>query len=129
MADDMEAMLRNSLNAVDRGRRWAVLGVVALFVAIVLALGAVLATAQASAAPPAGQLGAFKVLFVAAIAQMLLVACCTGIVMFHVSRVRGIAPCWATRSRSGGSRGSSTPSRSTSMRRPRSPSRITCRYA
>jgi hypothetical protein len=87
MADDMEAMLRNSLNAVDRGRRWAVLGVVALFVAIVLALGAVLATAQASAAPPAGQLGAFKVLFVAAIAQMLLVACCTGIVMFHVSRV------------------------------------------
>jgi hypothetical protein len=80
-------MLRNSLNAVDRGRRWAVLGVVALFVAIVLALGAVLATAQASAAPPAGQLGAFKVLFVAAIAQMLLVACCTGIVMFHVSRV------------------------------------------
>ena len=87
MADDMEALLRNSLNAVDRGRRWAVLGVVALFVAIVLALGAVLATAQASAAPPAGQLGAFKVLFVAAIAQMLLVACCTGIVMFHVSRV------------------------------------------
>jgi uncharacterized membrane protein len=87
MADDMEAMLRNSLNAVDRGRRWAVLGVVALFVAIVLALGAVLATAQASAAPPAGQLGAFKVLFVAAIAQMLLVACCTCIVMFHVSRV------------------------------------------
>ena len=87
MADDMEAMLRNSLNAVDRGRRWAVLGVAALFVAIVLALGAILATAQASAAPPPGQYGAFKVLFVGAIAQMLLVASCTGIVMFHVSRV------------------------------------------
>lgn len=87
MADDMEAMLRNSLNAVDRGRRWAVLGVAALFLAIVLALGAILATAQASAAPPAGQYGAFKVLFVGAIAQMLLVACCTGIVMFHVSRI------------------------------------------
>jgi hypothetical protein len=87
MTDDMEAMLRNSLKAVDRGRRWAVLGVAALFVATVVALWAILATAQASAAPPPGQYGAFKVLFAGAIAQMLLVACCTGIVMFHISRV------------------------------------------
>jgi uncharacterized membrane protein len=83
----MEAMLRNSLNAVDRGRRWAVIGVVALFAATVLALWAILATAQASRAPSAEFLGAFKTLFVGAIAQMLLVACCTTILKFHVSRV------------------------------------------
>jgi len=87
MADDMEAMLRNSLNAVDRGRRWAVLGVAALFFATVLALAWVLSIAQANAAPPGPQLGAFKVLFAAGVAQMLLLACCTAIVMFHVSRV------------------------------------------
>jgi hypothetical protein len=87
MADDMEAILRKSLNAVDRGRRWAVLGIIALFVATVLALGWVIAIAQANAAPPGLQLGAFKVLFAGAIAQMLLVACCTAILMFHVSRV------------------------------------------
>jgi len=86
MADDMEAMLRNSLNAVDRGRRRAVIGVVALFVATVLALGWVLSIAQANAAPPGPQLGAFKVLFAGAIAQMLLLACCTAIVMFQISR-------------------------------------------
>ena len=87
MADDMEAMLRNSLNAVDRGRRWAVLGAVALFLATALALGWVLSIAQANAAPPQPELGAFKVLFAGAIAQMLLVACCTAVVMFQISRV------------------------------------------
>ena len=88
MAEDIEAMLRNSLKAVDRGRRWAVLGVVALFIATLLALWAMLATAQALKAPSdAGALGAFNTLFVGAIAQMLLLACCTAILMFHVSRV------------------------------------------
>ena len=87
MADDMEAMLRNSLNAVDRGRRWAVLGVITLFIATVLAVGWVLSIAYANAAPPQPDLGAFRVLFAGVIAQLLLVACCTAIVMFHISRV------------------------------------------
>jgi len=87
MADDVEAMLRNSLNAVDLGRRWAVLGVVALFIATGLAVGWVLSIAQANAAPPQPELGAFRVLFAGVVAQVLLVACCTAIVMFHISRV------------------------------------------
>ena len=53
MADEQEAALRNSLDAVDRGRRWAMLGVGALFVATVLALGALIATAAANQGPSA----------------------------------------------------------------------------
>lgn len=87
MADDMEAMLRRSLDAVDRGRRWTVIGVVALFVATLMAVGWVLSIAQANAAPPAAELGAFQVLFAGALAQMLLVASCTAILMFQISRV------------------------------------------
>jgi len=87
MADDQDNVLRNALDAVDRGRRWTMLGVGALFVATVLALWALLATAQANAAPPPREIGAFKVLFVGAVAQMLLIACCTVIVMFHVTRM------------------------------------------
>ena len=59
----------------------------ALFIATVLAVGWVLSTAQANAAPPPPELGAFRVLFAGVIAQMLLVACCTAIVMFQISRV------------------------------------------
>jgi hypothetical protein len=87
MADDMEAVLRNTLDAVDRGRRWAALGIAALFFATVLAVGWVLSIAQANAAPPQPEVGAFRVLFAGAIGQMLLVASCTAIVMFHISRV------------------------------------------
>ena len=87
MADEQEAVLRHTLDAVDRGRRWAMLGVGALFVATGLALWAVLATAQASRAPSSEFLGAFKVLFVASLAQMLLTACCAAVVMFHVTRM------------------------------------------
>jgi hypothetical protein len=87
MSDDMEAMLRKSLDAVDRGRRWTVFAVAALFVATVLAIGWVLSIAQANAAPPAAQLGAFQVLFAGAVAQMLLIASCTAILMFHIARI------------------------------------------
>jgi hypothetical protein len=87
MADEQqETVLRNSLDAVDRGRRWAMLGVGALFVATVLALGALIGTAAANQGP-SRDVGVFKVLFVAAIAQMLLMACCTAILMFHVTRM------------------------------------------
>ena len=36
MSDDLERILRNSLDAVDRGKRWATLGVAALFVATLI---------------------------------------------------------------------------------------------
>ena len=88
MADDMEAMLRNSLNAVDRGRRWAMLGGVALLVATVLAVGVVIKTAYENCAScPTRDVSFFKVLFAGVIAQILLIASCTGIVMAHISRV------------------------------------------
>jgi hypothetical protein len=87
MTNDQETMLRNSLDAVDRGRRWVILGVAALFVATLLALGTVIWTAAQYRAPTQENLGAFNVLFVAALAQMLLTACCATVVVFHVSRM------------------------------------------
>jgi hypothetical protein len=86
MTEDQENALRNALDAVDRGRRWAMLGMGALVVAAVLALGTLVATAAAhqDSSPSAG---VFKVVFVASLAQMLLIACCTAIVMFHVTRM------------------------------------------
>jgi hypothetical protein len=88
MADEQqEAVLRNSLDAVDRGRRWAILGVGALFVATVLALGALIWTAAANQGPSPRDVGVFNVFFVAAIVQMLLIACSTAILMFHATRM------------------------------------------
>jgi hypothetical protein len=87
MTDEQETILRNSLDAVDRGRRWGLLGVGALCVATVLGLGTVIWTAAQNRAPSPEAAGAFYVLFVAAIVQMLLTACCTTIVIFHVTRM------------------------------------------
>ena len=87
MADDMEAMLRNSLDAVDRGRRWAMLGFGALVLATILALGVVVWTGARMAAPPPAFWGVLNIMWAAFIAETLLLACCTAIVMFHVSRV------------------------------------------
>ena len=87
MADEHDSVLRNSLDAVDRGRRWAMLGIGALFIATFLALGAVFWTASQLAAPPQPFWGALKVMYVAFIVETLLMACCTAIVMFHVSRM------------------------------------------
>jgi hypothetical protein len=83
MADDMEAILRNSLDAVDRGRRWAIAGVVALFVGTAIAAAALFGSVAAARRDEAGLL---KVLFVATATQMLFAASCTVVVMFHVSR-------------------------------------------
>jgi hypothetical protein len=81
MSEDMEKILRNSLDAVDRGRRWATLGVAALFVATAVLLLAAFHTTGV------GEPGSSKLLFVVASAQMLFVACCTAAVMFHVTRM------------------------------------------
>ena len=87
MADDMEAMLRHSLDAVDRGRRWAMLGFGALVVATILALGVVVWTGARMAAPPPAFWGVLNIMWAAFIAETLLMACCTAIVMFHVTRM------------------------------------------
>jgi hypothetical protein len=87
MAEEHDDMLRNALDAVARGRRWAVLGVGALFGATILALGAVVWTGSRVAAPPEAFWGILNVMWVAFIAETLLIACCTAIVMVHVTRV------------------------------------------
>jgi hypothetical protein len=88
MADEHhEAVLRRSLDAVDRGRRWAALGAGAVFGATVLAIGAFIWTAQQSRAPAPENYGVVKMFLVAVIAQMLLTAFCTAMVMFHGARM------------------------------------------
>lgn len=87
MADEHDNALRNSLDAVDRGRRWAMLGFGALLAATILALGAVFWTGSRLAAPPQPFWGALNIMWAAFIAETLLIACCTAIVMFHVTRM------------------------------------------
>jgi hypothetical protein len=82
MADSSETLLRNSLDAVDRGRRWATLGVVALFIATAVAW---LAAAAAARGVSPGT-GLSKALVVATTTQMLFTGSCAVVVMFHVSR-------------------------------------------
>ena len=87
MTDEHDDVLRNALDAVDRGRRWAMLGLGALFGATILALGAVVWTGSQVAAPPQPFWGIVNLMGVAFIAETMLMACCTAIVMFHVTRM------------------------------------------
>jgi hypothetical protein len=85
MSGDLENVLRNSLDAVDRGRRWAMLGVVALCLATLMGVASLFAVAASRG--PSENGGVFKALFVASAAEMLLIACCTVIGMLHTSRM------------------------------------------
>src|SRR5262249_3315741 len=87
MADEHDDVISNALDAVDRGRRWAMLGPGALFGATILALGAVVWTGSQVAAPPQPFWGILNLMWVAFIAETLLMACCTAIVMLHVTRM------------------------------------------
>ena len=82
MADDMEQILRNSLDAVDRGRRWATFGVAALFVATMFLMLAAFFHAGGDGGP-----GTAKALFFVGMAQMLFVGCATAAVIFHITRM------------------------------------------
>src|SRR5688572_9559444 len=85
MSDDMESVLRNSLDAVDRGRRWALVGVGALFIGTAIALAALFGVAAHAPGQSADAM-MLKTLYVASATQMLFVACCTVVVMFHITR-------------------------------------------
>lgn len=85
MSDNMEAVLRNSLDAIDRGRRWATVGLAALFVAAAISLAALMAIAAHTGTASSDAL-MLKAVYVSSAAGMLLVACCTALVMLHVSR-------------------------------------------
>lgn len=85
MSGDMDNVLRHALDAVDRGRRWALVGVGALFIGTAIALAALFGVAaHAPGQSPDAMM--LKTLYVASATQMLFVACCTAVLMFHVAR-------------------------------------------
>jgi hypothetical protein len=86
MAQNDEGVLRNALDAVDRGRRLAMVGVTALFVATVFTLYT-LFHVVGGPPPPGGSDLTLKAVFTTAVSIMLLVACCTAVVMLHVTRM------------------------------------------
>ena len=86
MSNENESILRNALDAVDRGRRLAIGGIVALFIAMIVALAAMMAVAAHTRGSSTDAL-MLKTLYVAAAAQMLFVACCTALLMFQLTRM------------------------------------------
>ena len=86
MAEENETILRNALDAVDRGRRWTLVGLAALFIAMAIALAAMMAVAAHLRGASSDAL-MLKTLYVAAAAQMLFVACCTAAVMVQFTRM------------------------------------------
>jgi hypothetical protein len=103
VADNNEPTLRNALDAVNAGRKWTVLGMTALFVAVLVLLGfffGMLIPALQPPGPPREAIGAaetpgvainrvlpLKALWVSAAFQLFFVACGTVAVMLHVSRM------------------------------------------
>jgi hypothetical protein len=84
MAQNDEMMMRNALDAVDRGRRLAMVGVGALFVATVFALYALF---HIVGGPPDDEGITLKAVFATAVSGMLLIASCTALLMLHVTRM------------------------------------------
>ena len=82
MADDLEALVRKSLDTVDRSRRIAAVTTAIVFVLFVLALGFLFAHARIG-----DDAGASKVLWVASVAQMAFVGLCAALLAGHVTRM------------------------------------------
>lgn len=82
MADELEALVRKSLDAVDRSRRYAAIATAVVFTLFVLTLGFLFAHARVG--PDAG---ASKVLWVASVAQMAFVGLCSALLAGHVTRM------------------------------------------
>ena len=104
MADNNEPTVRNALNAVSAGRKWALLGIGSMFFAVALLLfmlfmmvipalqppGVEGVAVDAPAASPSiaiNRVMPLKVLWVSSAIQLLFVACATGVLMLHVSRM------------------------------------------
>ena len=112
MADNNEPTLRNALDAVTAGRKWALLGIGSMFFAVVLLLfmlfmmvipslqppgpdttgsaAGIGVTADAPTGAPSiavNRLMPLKILWVSSAIQLLFVACATGVLMLHVSRM------------------------------------------
>jgi hypothetical protein len=101
VSDNNDPTLRNALDAVNASRRWTVLGMTALFFAVLLLLGfffgmlipALQPPGIAVDAPPGApsievnRLIPLKALWLVAAMQLFFVACGTVAVMLHVSRM------------------------------------------
>lgn len=103
MADNNDPTLRNALDAVNAGRKWTLLGIGALFFAVLLVLGFVfsmlvpwrlqslgsLAVEQQGGPPNIAvtRLMPLKALWLSAAMQLFFVACGTIAVMLHMSRM------------------------------------------
>jgi uncharacterized membrane protein YjgN (DUF898 family) len=85
MSREPDAVLRNSLDAVDRFRTRATVGIVAVFAAIVFMLGRLMAAAAAHTGGNAGL--QTKILFTTVTAEMIFVALCTVIIAFQITRM------------------------------------------
>jgi hypothetical protein len=83
MSQEPEAILRKSLDAVDRFRTRAIAGLVFLFVTTLLALGSLMGAASRAS----GSAGQAKILFTSVAAQMIFVALCTVLVSVQISRM------------------------------------------
>ena len=81
MVDDLEHLVRQSLDAVDRSKRWSAIATGVLFLVILFALGALMASARVDDA------GRSKQLLVVVAAQMIFVGLCTSLLAFHVTRM------------------------------------------
>ena len=99
----MEPTLRKALDAVNAGRRWTLVGIAALFFAVVIALAALntmlmpptsgidvnvpAATAVTPAPVTINGVMPVKALWMSAAMQLFFVACGTAAIMLHVSRM------------------------------------------
>jgi hypothetical protein len=105
MADDNDPTLRNALDAVNAGRKWTLLGIAALFFAVLLVLAfmfSMLIPSSVQAPGPAREIAVdqqtgapgavyrlvpLKALWVSAAMQLFFVGCGTIAVMLHVSKM------------------------------------------
>jgi len=82
MSDDLEALVRTSLDTVDRSRRLAAIASGVVFVLFALTLGFLFAHARV------GQdAGAGIVFWIASAAQMAFLGLCTSLLAAHVTRM------------------------------------------
>jgi hypothetical protein len=84
MPQESDAVLRNSLDAVDRLRTRIIVLVAMFFALLVLALGSMMASAAGRTGSDAG---AAKLLFTSLAAQMFFVAGCTVVVTLYITRM------------------------------------------
>jgi hypothetical protein len=82
MSDDLESLVRKSLDTVDRSRRIATITTTVVFILFVLILGFLFAHARIG-----NDTGASKVLWVASAAQMAFVGLCTALLAGHITRM------------------------------------------